>query len=220
MEYLPGSFYQNLMDRVATVESVEGGLQDWASDMNETSAEMQQWEHDFEIEMNSRLGVIEDADLVARCGTLETDLSFLNGRVGAAETAINGKAPSVHTHTAAQISNASTIGRTMLTAATADDVRAAIMSPQSHIADADNSTLTGVVTNAPNNAPTNLNVLTTLLGALTGEVNATNGRQNLIADACNTNANKLVAVAAIVKDIAGKLNLTFDALEANRIVAV
>lgn len=40
---------------------------------------------------------------------------------------------------------------------------------------------TNAATDAPSDAPTNLNVVTTLLGALTGEVNATNGRQNQIA---------------------------------------
>jgi hypothetical protein len=45
--------------------------------------------------------------------------------------------------------------------------------PADHIDDA--------ATDAATNAPTNLNVLTTLLGNLTGEVNATNAKQNALA---------------------------------------
>lgn len=44
--------------------------------------------------------------------------------------------------------------------------------------------------NAPNNAPTTLDIVTTLLGALTGEVNQTNTRQNTIADNLNDLATK------------------------------
>lgn len=58
-----------------------------------------------------------------------------------------------------------------------------------------------------------------LLGAAIGEMNATNQRQNQIADASNTNGTKLAALITIVKDIAQKLNLTFDALEDNKILA-
>ena len=53
----------------------------------------------------------------------------------------------------------------------------------------------------------------------TGEVNATNARQNQIADASNTNGTKLQALITIVKDIAQKLNLTFDTLEDNKLLA-
>lgn len=45
-------------------------------------------------------------------------------------------------------------------------------------------------TNAPTDAPTNLNALSTLLGALVGEVNATNQRQNDIAAKYNDLAGK------------------------------
>lgn len=42
------------------------------------------------------------------------------------------------------------------------------------------------VTNAPADAPTNLNVITTLLGTLVGEVNSTNSKQNEIASKLNS----------------------------------
>jgi len=44
---------------------------------------------------------------------------------------------------------------------------------------------------AATNAPTNLNVLTTLLGTLTGEVNATNAKQNDLATKFNTLVSEL-----------------------------
>lgn len=42
------------------------------------------------------------------------------------------------------------------------------------------------ISNAPTDAPTNLNVITTLLGTLVGEVNATNAKQNEIATKLNS----------------------------------
>lgn len=71
------------------------------------------------------------------------------------------------------------------------------ISTQTHINDA--------ATNAATNAPTNLNVVTTLLGALTGEVNATNTKQNDLATKYN--------------DLATKFNNLLDKLEANAILA-
>jgi hypothetical protein len=68
---------------------------------------------------------------------------------------------------------------------------------QSHINDG--------ATDAPTDAPTNLNVLTTLLGSLTGEVNATNTKQN--------------ALAAKYNDLATKFNTLLDKLEANSLLA-
>lgn len=59
--------------------------------------------------------------------------------------------------------------------------------------------------NAPTDAPEGLNVITTLLGALTGEVNAANTKQNVIA----TNLNAL----------ATKFNTLLDRLEAAGLLA-
>ena len=68
---------------------------------------------------------------------------------------------------------------------------------QTHVNDA--------ATNAATNAPTSLNVLTTLLGSLTGEVNATNTKQNDLATKYN--------------DLATKFNTLLDKLEANALLA-
>lgn len=80
------------------------------------------------------------------------------------------------------------------------DLKQNLLTQQGAVADAavDAATdgATNALTNAPNNAPTNLNVLTTLLGALTGEVNATNARQNTIADNLNDLAGKYNGLAA------------------------
>lgn len=100
---------------------------------------------------------------------------------------------------------------------------------QPHISDASNNASTTAATNAsttaPTNAPTNLNVLTTLLGALTGEVNATNARQNQIGANLNDLAvkyndamNKYNDAAAKYNAAADKLNAIIDALEANGIL--
>lgn len=50
---------------------------------------------------------------------------------------------------------------------------------------------------AATNAPTNLNVLTTLLGTLTGEVNATNAKQNDLATKFNTLLDRLEAAGIL-----------------------
>lgn len=52
------------------------------------------------------------------------------------------------------------------------------------------ATIIDASTNAATNAPTNLNVVTTLLGSLTGEVNAANTRYNDLAGKYNDLANK------------------------------
>lgn len=53
-------------------------------------------------------------------------------------------------------------------------------------------------TDAPDNSPTNLNVITTLLGSLVGQVNSTNANQNSIADKHNDLATKFNALLAIL----------------------
>ncbi len=68
-----------------------------------------------------------------------------------------------------------------------------------HIADGSNN----AATNAATNAPTNLNPVTTLLGSLTGEVNATNAKQNDLAAKYNDLATKY-------NDLATKFNTYLD----------
>lgn len=61
-------------------------------------------------------------------------------------------------------------------------------------------------TNSPTDAPTNLNVVTTLLGGLTGEVNATNGRQNTIAANLNALATQFNALLIWLTTNQGSIN--------------
>lgn len=49
-------------------------------------------------------------------------------------------------------------------------------------------------TNSPDNSPTNLNLVTTLLGTLVGQVNSTNANQNTIADNLNALATAFNAL--------------------------
>lgn len=72
------------------------------------------------------------------------------------------------------------------------DAKQPTITPGSHI--------DAAATDAPSNAPTNLNVVTTLLGSLTSQVNSTNSGQNAIANKYN--------------DLATKVNLLFTHLEA------
>lgn len=125
------------------------------------------------------------------------DINDLLTRMSDAETAIAGKALLSHSHVIDDISNAGTVGKLLMAAGDKATALAAIMITGAHIADG--------ATNSPTDAPTNLNVLTTLLGALTGEVNATNARQNTIA----TNLNAL----------ATKFNTMLDSLESNKVLA-
>lgn len=132
------------------------------------------------------------------------DISSLESRITAAENSLTNKSDVGHTHDWSVITGKPTIPT---------------ITAQTHIADAATTAPTNAASNSPNNAPTNLNVVTTLLGALTGEVNATNTRQNQIADIVNANAVKQNTIGTIVVSIAQKLNLNFDALEANGILA-
>lgn len=146
------------------------------------------------------------------------------------QTSLDAKVPSTRTIAgkalssditlvANDISNATTVGKNILTASTASGVRGVIFSAATHINDAATNAATDAATNAPNNAPTNLNVLTTLVGALTGEVNATNQRQNQIADIVNANAVKQNAGFTLLNAFATKFNLSLDILENNGLMA-
>jgi hypothetical protein len=114
------------------------------------------------------------------------------------------------------------IAAPMLEFLEAEDAAAArgwMMSTGSNITDAAIDSPTNAETNAPTDAPTDLNVITTLLGALTGEVNSTNGRQNTIAAKVNANATKQNTIATNLNTFAGKFNAWLDAAEANNLLA-
>lgn len=68
---------------------------------------------------------------------------------------------------------------------TTDKDKVALLTPRAHIAD------------AATNAPTNLNVVTTLLGALVGQVNDTNTKQNDLAAKFNTLLDRLEAAGLL-----------------------
>lgn len=88
-----------------------------------------------------------------------------------------------------------------------------------HVADTATNSATDAATNNPTDAPTNLNALTTLLGALTGEVNATNQRQNTIASNLNALAGKYNSAIGVLNAAAARLNTVADILEANAMSA-
>lgn len=152
-----------------------------------------------------------------------------------ADTLLAGKAAASHTHVATDISNSTSVGRSVLTAANAAAARTAIgagtsnFSPSagSHIADSVTNAPTDAATNgptdAPTNAPTNYGVLAAVLGA---EVNSNNAKQNATASNVNTlagivnaNATKQNAGFTILNTLAGKYNLSLDILESNGLMS-
>jgi hypothetical protein len=137
--------------------------------------------------------------------------------------------PSSHTHVANDISNASTIGKTILTAAAASNVRTAIFSTGSNIPDAATNAPTDAATNADTSTqsslPTNYNLLSGVLGVADG-LNTSNTQQNnleakhaALATAVNSNATKQNTMGSIVNVIGTKINLNFDILETNNLMA-
>lgn len=159
------------------------------------------------------------SSLTSRMGSAESTVAALEANMASLSSALSGKAALSHTHAASDITGSGTVGRSILAAVTKADALSAIMVTQAHIADAATNAPDNAAANAPTDAPTNLNVLTTLVGTLTGEVNATNQRQNTIAAIVNANAAKQNTIATILRDVAAKLNLTFDGLEANKVLA-
>lgn len=166
--------------------------------------------------------------------SIETRLSGINSRLAdvegltpetlaaqivALQTAVAGKAAVSHTHTLSAITDSTTIGRNIASASNAASVRAFIMNVQPFIGNASITAPNDASTSAPNDAPTNLNTISTLLGILTGEVNATNSRQNAIANIVNANAVKQNTIATILRDVATKLNLNTQAKILNGIVS-
>lgn len=74
-------------------------------------------------------------------------------------------------------------------------------------------------TNAPIDAPVNLNPVTVLLGALVSEVNATNGRQNQIGTKYNDLATKYNTAAAKLNDGLTALNTCLARLRSYGVIA-
>lgn len=118
----------------------------------------------------------------------KTKLSGVAPEATANDTDANLKARTNHT-------GAQAIGTVTGLQAALDAKQMAIASG-AHIADA--------ATNAATNSPTNLNPVTTLLGGLTGEVNATNAKQN--------------DLAAKYNDLAAKYNTLLDRMEAQSLL--
>jgi hypothetical protein len=130
---------------------------------------------------------------------------------------LNAKADISHTQAVSTISDASTIGKTILTAANDSAVRTAIMSPQTHIADAATNSATDAATNATTSLLTNYNLATGILG-LANALNDANAAQNDLAAKYNALAEKYNTAASNDNSANTKLNSVFDALEANKIL--
>jgi hypothetical protein len=156
-----------------------------------------------------------DANLKARANhTGSQAISTVTGL----QTSLDGKAESVHSHVANDISNATTIGKSILTASAASNVRTAIFSTGSNIADSVTNAPTDASTNNATSLPTDYNALTGLLGLATGLNDADTAINNLSA-AVDANATKQNTGFAILNTLAGKFNLSLDILEANTLMA-
>lgn len=123
-----------------------------------------------------------------------------------------------HTHYVSHLRDATAIGQALVQASSKSAALDVVMTPHPPIPNASVTAPNNAATNAPTDAPTNLNVITTLLGTLTGEVNATNTRQNQIAVNVNANAEKLNEVANILRDLAQKVNAMRDCLVTNKLL--
>lgn len=119
---------------------------------------------------------------------------------------VDNTADSAKSFTANQVSNASTIGKTILTAANDSAVRTAIMSTQTHIADPASNN----ATNATTSLATNYNLATGVLG-LANAMNTTNTAINDLGTMHNT-------LAANDNDMADKIALILNCLEANKLL--
>lgn len=156
-----------------------------------------------------------DAALLARANhTGSQAISTITGL----QTALDGKASSTHTHVANDISNATTIGKTILTASAASNVRTAIFSTGSNIADSVTNAPTNATTNNATSLPTNYNALSGLLG-LSGGLNDADTAINNLSAAVDANATKQNTGFSILNTLAGKFNLSLDILESNTLMA-
>lgn len=106
--------------------------------------------------------------------------------------AMQGKSDSPHSHSIAEISALQ---------AKLDEFDAVIGAQQAAIANA----VAGAASNAATNAPTNLNIVTTLLGTLTGEVNATNTKQNDLASKYNDLAVRFNASISVFNTLLAEM---------------
>lgn len=68
MNFLEGSYYKEVLDRMSNIETIEGNISLWASNIDDAADALV-----------SRCGTIETdiEGLVSRCGTIETDISSL-----------------------------------------------------------------------------------------------------------------------------------------------
>ncbi len=148
--------------------------------------------------------LIDFGDTLAFNGTTvevdESEVMIPYANVTSTPTTLSGygisdAAASSHTHACADLSNDTTIGCNIVTAANAAAVRALVASTQSHINDG--------ATDAATNAPTNLNLL--LLVTVSSEMNDANTRYNDLATKYN--------------DLSAKFNTLLNAQEANAIVS-
>lgn len=191
------------------------------------------WDLDLEkaeIVHSHVINDISDATTVGKALMSASSQAAARGAIGAGTGSFSGAygdlsgipstfTPSTHTHVVNDISDATTIGKNIVKASNAAAVRGLIFSAATHIDDSETNAPVDCPTNAPNNAPTNLNVLTTLLGALTGEVNATNARQNTIANNCNAIATKVNTGNTLLNLLASKFNLSLDIHQNNGMMA-
>lgn len=212
MTYATGSFYEE-------IQSVEGGFAIWSTTVDSRLASD---EEAIAGKFNQPIGTT--SQYIRGDGSLATfptipSLPIAISNVTGLLTALEEKAATSHTHVINDISNASPLGKTLMAVASVGAARSAILSMQTHIADSATNAPVDCPTNAPNDAPTNLNVITTLLGALVGQVNATNDRQNQIANNCNSIGTKVNAGFGILNTLAGKFNLSLDILETNNLMA-
>lgn len=90
---------------------------------------------------------------------------------------------------------------------------------QASIANASGTCDVNAPTNSPDTSPTNLNIITTLLGTLVGQVNNTNAAQNTIADNLNLVATKYNATATIVNNLELSVNNIMVALRAYGVIS-
>lgn len=140
--------------------------------------------------MGNFLSIYNQLSDHAQIGSTASDVSSLSGSLSSLASTVSGQG----TNKVDKVT-----GKALSTEdyTSGDKAKVASMSAQSHISDG--------ATNAATNAPTSLNVVTTLLGSLTGEVNASNTRQNDLATKYN--------------DLATKFNTLLDKMEALTLIA-
>lgn len=117
------------------------------------------------------------------------------------------KANTSHTHVINDITNASTIGKSIMGANNAAAIRASIFTPAAAITNSATNAPTDCPTNAPTDAPTNYGLLAAILGA---DINATNAKQNATATNVNAIGAKVNTIGGILNTLATRFNLSLD----------